>query len=298
MTQIEPQAYFKLKPLRAARVSEISEVTAAAPVRNEERVNFHIGNPLQDIRHTSAVLRVALGLDVHQEDLNATNFDLILEALGWGQSDKPKLEFLARVIQKSSPYMSRGGYSRKDPHLLVKAFSSWLGHQQEPLNYDTGEQSGRREMILASGGVHETLRIMLFVISSYLEITPARILCYRSELLPPLKAIPNLLFEDLSTDERVAREQIEDFLVHQPEMPTFLLIGGLLGEETRRKLRLLSIERPLFFIEVNNAPNNLSLAREAKLGERVIRLLSPAIFAPRLDSLSTVFIAGNADFLS
>jgi len=29
-----------------------------------------------------------------------------------------------------------------------------------------------------------------------------------------------------------------------------------------------------------------------------MRLLTPAIFAPRLDTLSTVFIAGNADFLN
>jgi aspartate/methionine/tyrosine aminotransferase len=76
------------------------------------------------------------------------------------------------------------------------------------------------------------------------------------------------------------------------------LIGGLLSEETRRKLRLVSLNRPLFFIEANNAPNQSSLAREAKLVQRVIRLLTPAIFAPRLHSLSTVFVAGNADFLS
>ena len=43
--------------------------------------------------------------------------------------------------------------------------------------------------------------------------------------------------------------------------------------------------------------NQHSLAREAKLVQRVIRLLTPAIFAPRLDSLSTVFVIGNADFL-
>ena len=77
-----------------------------------------------------------------------------------------------------------------------------------------------------------------------------------------------------------------------------MLIGGLLGEETRRKLRILSVERPLYFIEANNAPNHLSLAREARLVQRVMRLLTPAIFAPRLDTLSTVFIAGNADFLN
>ena len=97
-----------------------------------------------------------------------------------------------------------------------------------------------------------------------------------------LKAHPQPLFEDLAADERVAREQIEHYLMLQPDVPTFLLIGGPLGEVTRRKLRLLSIERPLFFIEANDAPNHLSLAREAKLVQRVIRLLTPAIFAPRL----------------
>ena len=50
---IDPLAFFRLKSIRAARVSEISETTAAAPVPNEERVNFHIGNPLQDPRLSS-----------------------------------------------------------------------------------------------------------------------------------------------------------------------------------------------------------------------------------------------------
>jgi aspartate/methionine/tyrosine aminotransferase len=300
-SQPDPLTFFRLKPIRAARVSEISETTAAAPVPPEERVNFHIGNPLQDERLSSAFLRIALGIDIHQEDLHDSNPDAILDFLGWDASDKPKLELLIRTIQKSSPYMPRGGYSRKNPHALIKAFCEWLEHQQEPLHYDTGEQSGRREIILASGGVSETLRILLFALSSYLEITPARILCYRCGILaacPPLRAIPNLLFEDLADDELVAREQVGQFLVDSPEVPTFLLIGGLLGEETRRKLRLLSVEHPLYFIEANNAPNHLSLAREARLVQRVMRLLTPAIFAPRLDTLSTVFIAGNADFLN
>src|SRR3972149_1595088 len=188
----EPLAFFRLKPIRAARVSEISETTAAAPVPNEERVNFHIGNPLQDSRLSSVFLRIALGIDIQQEGLRDTKPDAILEYLGWETSDKPKLELLIRTIQQSSPYMPRGGYSRKTPHALIKAFCAWLEHQQEPSHYDTGEQSGRREIILASGGIHETLRIMLFALSSYLEITPARILCYRCELLLPLKTIPNL----------------------------------------------------------------------------------------------------------
>ena len=144
---------------------------------------------------------------------------------------------LIRTIQKSSPYLPRGGYSRKNPHALIPAFCAWLEHQQEALHYDTGESSGRREVILASGGITETLRILLFAISSYLETVPARILCHRCELPAPLKLIPNLLFEDLPADERAAREQVEQFLVQTPGIPAFMLIGGPLAEETRRKLR-------------------------------------------------------------
>jgi aspartate/methionine/tyrosine aminotransferase len=298
ISQPDPAALFRLKPIRAARVSELSETTAAAPVPNEERINFHIGNPLQDARLSSAFLRIALGIDIQQEGLRDSEPNAILDYLGWELNDRPKLEFLIQTIQKSSPYMPRGGYSRKTPHALVKAFCDWLEHQQESLQYDTGVQSGRREIILASGGVHETLRVILFALSSYLEVLPARILCYRCELSAALQAIPALIFEQLASDEPAARAQIEQFLIQQPQMPTFMLVGGLLGEETRRRLRRLSIEKPLFFIEANNAPNHQSLAREAKLVERVIRLITPAIFASRLQALSTVFIAGNADFLS
>jgi aspartate/methionine/tyrosine aminotransferase len=294
----DPQASFRLKPIRVARVSEISETTAAATVLNEARVNFHIGNPVQDVSLSSAYLRTALGIDIHQEDLLDTAPDALLEYLGWEPAHKPKLEFLIRVLQKSAPYMPRGGYSREKPHPLIDAFRTWLEDQQEPLHYDTGEQSGKREIILGTGGIQEMLRIILFALSSYLEFTPARILSYQCELLPQLKTIPNLLFDDLAADESVAYQQIEQFLNHQPNMPTFMLIGGLLNEVTRRKLRLMSIERSLFFIETNNAPNHLSLAREAKLMQRVIRLLTPAVFANRLHNLATIFIAGNADFMN
>lgn len=294
----DPMSFFRLKPIRAARVSEVSETTAAAPVPPEERINFHIGNPLQDPRLSSAFLRTALGLDIGQVELNDAEPDAILEHLGWDEADKPKLEFLIRTIRRSAPYMPRGGYSVKAPHALVKAFCSWLEHQQEALHYDTGEQSGRREIILASGGVQETLRVILFTLSSSLETLPARILCYGCDLLPPLKAIPGLLFENLPADEQRACEQIEQTLAASPHTPTFMVLGSVPGEVTRRRLRVISLERPLFFIEANNAPNHLSLAREAKLVQRVIRILTPAIFSPRWHSLSTVFVAGNADFLS
>src|SRR5258706_8712259 len=112
MTQTDPLAFFRLKQIRGARASEISEATAAAPVPPEERVNFHIGNPLQDVQLSSSFLRIALGIHVRRQDLAGADAEALLGHLGWHGADKPTLEFLIRTIQKSSPYMPRGGYNR------------------------------------------------------------------------------------------------------------------------------------------------------------------------------------------
>ncbi|MBL8134449.1 MAG: hypothetical protein JNL42_21490, partial [Anaerolineae bacterium] len=230
----DPSALFRLKPLRAARVSEVSETTAAAPVPPEERINFHIGNPLQDPRLSSAFLRTALGLDIRDETLRDTDPDGLMAHLAWDADDRPKLDFLIRAINKSAPYMPRGGYSTKAPHRVVTAFSAWLESQQEGLHYDTGEKSGRREIILASGGVQETLRVLLFTLSSYLKSLPARIVCYQHPLPQPYTTIPQLLFADLPDDETAACSRLEALLSDGSALPTFLIIGGVPSEAARR----------------------------------------------------------------
>ncbi|MBK9125085.1 MAG: pyridoxal phosphate-dependent aminotransferase [Chloroflexi bacterium] len=294
----DPAALFRLKPLRAARVSEVSETTAAAPVSPEERINFHIGNPLQDARLTSAYLRTALGIDIHQEMLTDSDPDGLMDHLAWDAADRPKLDFLIRAINRSGPYMPRGGYAAKAPHGVVKTFSAWLEGQQEGLHYETGETSGRREIILASGGIQETLRVLLFTLSSYLKAVPARVVCFQQRLPSAYRAMPNLEFSNLPDEEPAVCAALETLLTESPRMPTFLVLGDVPAEATRRRLRVLSLSHPLFFIEASNAPNHLSLAREVKLVQRVVRLLTPAIFAPRLHSLSLVFVAGNADLLA
>ena len=133
-----PMALFRLKAVPAARVSEVSEATAAAPIPDEDRINFHIGNPLQDARLSSAFMRITLGLDIHREELNDADAGLLLDELGWEAADKPKLEFLIRTIQKSAPYLPRGGYSSKKPHALIDKFYAWLEDQQDTLYYDRG----------------------------------------------------------------------------------------------------------------------------------------------------------------
>ena len=62
--QTDPLEYFRLVPLKAARVSEVSETTASSDVPPADRVNFHIGNPVQDKRLSSAYLRMVLGIDI------------------------------------------------------------------------------------------------------------------------------------------------------------------------------------------------------------------------------------------
>ncbi|MCS7071401.1 MAG: hypothetical protein NZM00_07845, partial [Anaerolinea sp.] len=208
----DPGALFRLKPLRAARVSEVSETTAAAPVPPEERINFHIGNPLQDARLSSLFLRIALGIDIRRDDLRDTDPDTLMDYLGWDAEDRPKLDFLIRCINRSAPYMPRGGYSTRAPHAVIKAFSAWLENQPDGLAYDIGEKSGRREIILASGGVQETLRVLLFTLSSYLRTLPARIVCYQHRLPEAYRAIAQLQFVDLPAAEGTACDQLEALL--------------------------------------------------------------------------------------
>ncbi|RPH35465.1 pyridoxal phosphate-dependent aminotransferase, partial [bacterium] len=113
-----------------------------------------------------------------------------------------------------------------------------------------------------------------------------------------LARIPQIQIYPLPGVEREAVAQLSRALAEEPGLPNFLVMGVVPGEEVRRSLRHVSLENPLFFVEINNAPNHLSLAREAKLADRVLRFLTPAIFSPRLGKLSTVFVAGNADYLA
>ena len=98
--------FFRLKPARAAKVSEVSEATAAAPVPPEERVNFHIGNPIQDDRLVQAFFRIALGLEPIAP-LSPSPIDQVIDETGMPEEDRGRLEFLFRLIQKSAPYMPR-----------------------------------------------------------------------------------------------------------------------------------------------------------------------------------------------
>ncbi|HTY58032.1 MAG TPA: hypothetical protein VMF59_04410, partial [Bacteroidota bacterium] len=174
--------YFELRPTRAAKVSEISEATASSAIAPEDRVNFHIGNPVQENRLSSAYLRAVLGLDIRDESLNGEDPGTIARALDLDEPGRQALDFFSSLILRSSPYLPRGGFARSAPPPLATAFGEWLQNQQDPLTYDSGKTSDRREIIFASGGTAECLRVFFHALSLYLVHIPARILLFRAPL--------------------------------------------------------------------------------------------------------------------
>ncbi len=293
---IDPLWPFRLRPIKAARVSEISEATAASETPPEERVNFHIGNPVQDERLRSAYLRMVLGIDIRRDDLGEDATDRLLAELAWEPEERPTIEFLRTLISKSGPYTPRGGFTRGNPHRITQELVKWL-QQQETLTYDLGQVTGKREIILASGGIAETLRVLLHALSANLVERSAHFFFLSTDVEVDEDLFGGMRFERLPSDEQSALARLAGHFTSVREEPTFLFIGCVLQEETRRALRQMSIEAPLVFIEANDEPNHRSLAREAKLVHRVVRMLTPGVFSPKLRDLSTVFLLGNAGIL-
>jgi aspartate/methionine/tyrosine aminotransferase len=287
----------RLKPTRAARVSEISEATASSGTPAAERVNFHIGNPVEDPRLASAYLRAALGLDIRDSHLTIDSPSSLHQALNWDDGQLSCVEFFARLVQASAPYLPRGGFARTIPSPLAQRVADWFTMQQEPLTYDLGSTSGKREIIFASGGVAETLRVLFHALSQYLVRPPATVYLYRLELPEHLRSFAGLRVQDLPPNEGDALAAIRAGLVARPEEPVFLVLGSVPSEQARRSLRSMSVNAPLMILEANDAHNHQSLAREAKLGDSVVRLLTPAVFSPALHLFPLVIVAGNSEVL-
>ncbi len=289
---------FRLRPPRAAKVSEISETTAAAPVPAEERINFHIGNPAQDPRLHAAFFRTVLGLSpstTGDEDIVGT----AQEDLGADEDQRPRLDFLLALIRKSAPYMPRGGYQRSAPNALIQSFAAWVEKgQPDPLSYDFGKTSGIREVILTSGGIAEAFRVFMLGTAQYLVHTPADLLLYGLSLPRHLLSLPHMRVATAEPDEAALLLRLRSLFERREQAPVFLGLGRIVNEETRWHLRQIALRHPLFMIEANDAPNSQSMARESRMSSRVLRFLTPAVFSPNLATLPTVFVAGSAAFVS
>ena len=293
----EIEALFRLRPLKGARVSEISEAAAASDAAPEDRVNFHIGNPVQDPRLAHAYVRIALGLGLPESGERASLETLTADAGGTPEQASVSA-FLQRLIEKSAPYTPRGGFARTAPNEVALAFENWFTRQQEPLAYDMGQTSGKREVLLASGGVQESLRILFHALAATLVHRPAHICLVSIPLALDATEFPGLLLEHLGEDDSVLLTQLEEKLRRSPEAPFYLILGRILREESRRALRQICLHNPLFIVEANDAPNHCSLAREAKLNRRVLRFLTPGVFTPQLAAIALACVVGPADVLA
>jgi len=282
--------YFQLRALKTAKVSEISETTASSPIPPRERVNFHIGNPVQDARLNSLYYELVSGLRDDQE--------LEENLSGWTSDDEDILNLLRSAIEKSVPYMPRGGYLRSEPGKLIEYVKQWLTvDQPEPLQYDFGESSGIRECILVSGGIFENLRILFHSLDSYLKHIPAQVIAHCTDIPDALTSFKNLIFTVSDPNENRLIEQLNILFNKNTDTPVFLILGEKLSEITRREIRRICLSLPLFIIEINNTENHLSLAREAKLRDRVLRILSSEAILTDQINLPVSFIAGNSDFI-
>ncbi|MBU1095700.1 MAG: aminotransferase class I/II-fold pyridoxal phosphate-dependent enzyme [Bacteroidetes bacterium] len=289
--------HFALRPLKAAKVSEISEATAASTTPPSDRVNFHIGNPVQDDRLLFLYLQYILGF---KNEFNLTDYNptALCNRLNWRDKDKKKLDLLFNSVKNSGPYMPRGGFNRTDPNYLIKHFHSWLTEkQQEPLHYDLGEKSGKRECIIASGGRWEALRIFLHSLNEYLLADRVDIFQFALEIPEHLLQYNSLNFNDIGSDQNVIIDLIANHFAADNSNPAFLLIGEKISEQVRRSLRLLALNHPLFFVELNDAPNNISIAREAGMQNKVLRFITPSVFSEQFRKLPVIFVAGNTEFI-
>ncbi len=286
---------FQLKPFKAAKVSEISEATAAAPVSDTERVNFHIGHPIQDARLTAFYRQLVFGTADIATVQHKEAFLSHLKERDCSEFTRQAAAFVYDVIPVCNPYAPRGGYNRKTPGPLIERLQQWFENDQlEPIRYDTGKHSGQKELMLGSGGLSENIRVLFFTLQRTLPVLPAHIFFYHIAVPGHLQQITDLRFTTLPEDEAMALSLLEG---QSASEPSFLLLGTIPGEQFRRRVRELALQKALFIVELNNAPNHLSLAREALLADRVLRFLTPQALNPNLPDLSVVIAAGRADFI-
>ncbi len=289
---------FELRPVQPGKISEISEATASSSVPVAERVNFHIGNPVQDDKLTLHYLRSVLNLKNSINENDVFDIKSVRDELAWEESDERRIDLLHQLIKNSAPYSPRGGYNIKNQIPLIVKVHQWLvKDQEEPLSYDLGEKSGKRELIISSGGIEESMRILFHSLNNFLVNLPAKIFFYGCAVPVHVKDFSSLQFERVDANENNLLDKLNNFFETNSNTPVFLVVGLKLPEEIRRKLRNLAYENPLLFIEANDAHNHSSLAREAKLKNKVVRILTPSFVSNRLKDFSIVFVAGHNELL-
>ncbi|MCF7881997.1 MAG: pyridoxal phosphate-dependent aminotransferase, partial [Candidatus Marinimicrobia bacterium] len=290
--------YFRLRPLKAVKVSDISETTANAPVPAEKKVNFHIGHPVYDSRLLDIYASLVSGLPKNVRHQNGDALRGSLENTLWEETDESTLRLLYEAMEQSVQYIPRGGYSGKKPNRLAELVRGWLeDHQREGLDYGLGGESEPREIVFSAGGQQENMRVLFHALSRTLIQTPAYIFAHGNTIPKHLTSFDNLVFPQTPADELKLLDTLSAHFNSLPESPHFLVLFRIHSESVRRELRRMSLDYPLFFIEMNDALNHHSLAREAGMLNQVLRFISPSAIHSSITADSLNIVAGYAEFV-
>ncbi len=258
---------FELKKPKTAKVSAISEATALSKTDPSEKINFHIGNPLQDYHLNNLYYKLCTG-DFYNDQKNS-EFS----------------EFLFKTIQKAVPYSPRNGFIKNQSDSLIVKLDKWLSSQHERLQY----RLDQGECIIISGGVFEFLRIVISTLTRSAVNSSLKFICFGIDL-PDYLMLPSLDFIIVDNEDQIMRQlDSEDNYV--------LLINRKISDEKRRSLRQKTAEKSILFCELNGEENHSSLARESGMQEQVIRFIPAHVFGEHCKSAAVGFVLGQPDFL-
>ena len=293
---------FELRKVRPSRIAEISRTAAEANVPKEQKIEFHIGNPIQDEYLDRLYNLLISGIDFELTQLE--NSQTLLQEFLQG-CDTPKLRQLWELIfataEKAIAYMPTGGYSPKAPGTLIRQFRNWLlAGQDEALDYSIGENGQPTEIAIVSGGPQEALKLLLQVIEEYLLNERKNIVVASGSLDPAVcRAFKHKLFAVPESSDDILSE-VEFLLRQWQNQVGFVLVRKIYPEIVRKELARLALAHQVMIIEANDASNAVSLAKEIGLegqNDRVLRIVSPQAIDPRLVCTGVAFLMGRYDFV-
>ncbi|MBN2090761.1 pyridoxal phosphate-dependent aminotransferase [candidate division KSB1 bacterium] len=295
----EFETRFALRQIPPSKVAEISKATAESICPAEERINLHIGNPVQDPKLDELFIRLVF-------DDSLPHFN----DRSWPEAKKSILnhikkplwrqyaELLFDTIEKANPYMPRGGYNPKKPGTLIRQIQAWLTTGQiESLDYSIGEAEIAPEIAITSGGRTETLKLLLQVIEENLK-SPYKNIISLEELLPAatLRAFSGSI-SLVSGDETELLARIQQLVENTGNRIGFIIIHQIYTKTFRRQLAAYATHQNLMLIEMNDAPNADSLARSPGMAQRLLRIITPCAIDKRLSHTALAFVLGNAKFV-
>ncbi len=293
-------SFLKLKPSPPSLVGEISKRTADAPVEPERRVDFHIGNPVQDEsldRLYNAILSGSEFLHPFAEDFEENEF--LSELDDRVLSDYFSLLF--ETSRKAVAYSPSGGFSPGNPGTLARKLEIFFSRVQEsPTRYDFGgNKKNAPEFAIASGGRWQALKLLLQVLFEQTEHASVRgLMLGRLPYSQILGAHSKQIISLEKTNSPFSQELEEFYKNGEPDSLPFILLLQELSSDNRQRLGDFLLQHPVLLVEVNESLQAESMAAFSKLKGQTIRILSPAAIHSQLNFSSLSFVLAPADVIA